>query len=173
MSYGLLFTLPSHRTAQFQIRELGIEHRAHSPNYKIASTAVYLRHLMIHPPQYHICLDITLYHNACILQLTPDDGPSWPEICKGDFAKWNCKKSAVISFNCSSCITMQGVNSVKFNYNKYIPRYCARWHNCKQQLLATSCLSARPGIFRKFDSPVFFPRKIFQEISCFIKIWQE
>ena len=36
--------------AQFQIRELDTEHRAHSPNHKIASTAVYLylRHLMIH-----------------------------------------------------------------------------------------------------------------------------
>jgi len=53
MSYDLLFTLPSHRRAQFQIRELGTEPRAHSPNHKTASTAVYLRHLMIHHTTIH------------------------------------------------------------------------------------------------------------------------
>ena len=59
---------------------------------------------------------------------------------------------------------MHDVNNVKFTYIKCIPRDCARWHNCKQRLLATSCLSARPSptgrMFRKSDRRVFFFRKI-------------
>jgi hypothetical protein len=69
-----------YQTFSCTVQALWHWYRAHSPNHKTASIALYLLHCIKHIddlpwyhmyllPWYHMYLDIMLHHNACVLQL--------------------------------------------------------------------------------------------------------